>query len=325
MKPKEHLEKLIPLYLYGDLNEGEKKEFEVHIKYCERCRNELESMRSLHTILDKKITLQPTDELLVQSRLKLRDRLREAPRASLIESWWEKLSDFLIRRSAAFQLTGAAAMLLLGIVVGRFLVSSKGQSPFIGKEFSTGKIPAQDISQPFITNVDLIQYDPKSGEVTVRYKSINEVSMQGKIDDEPIRKVLVHTIRREDNPGQRLMAVKAFGGKTFTDDEIEEALIYAMQHDVIQGVRLRAAQVLKELPISQKLKNAFIRVLLKDSNPAIRIEAVDALSKVKEQEDVVHIFQDTAKDDDNEFIRLKTSKVLERRENPNLNQNDVLR
>lgn len=318
MKPKAHLEKLIPLYLYVDLSVEEKKEFEIHIKYCERCRQEFESMRTLHTLLDQKIILEPTEEVLKQSRLRLRERLRKERKASLMATWWETISDFLSSRSPAFQLLGAATMLLVGILVGRFLFFPQAQTKIVGTEFLARKSAFQETYQPLITNIDFIQYDPKSGEVTVRYKSVNEVSLQGKINDEPIRKILVHAIRRDGNPGQRLRAVKALGGRTFKDDEIEEALIYAMEHDIIEGVRLRAAQVLKQLPISKKIKEAFIRVLLKDSNPAIRIEAVDALSNVKEQKDVIPVFQDAADDDENEFIRLKTSKVLERRENTNL-------
>ncbi|MFQ5824273.1 MAG: HEAT repeat domain-containing protein [bacterium] len=317
MKPKKHLEKLIPLYLYGELKEDEKKEFEVHIEYCEQCRNQLEEMRALYNIFDKKIIFEPSEELLAQSRLELRNRLLEKRKASLKNIWWQQISEFLFTRTAAFQLVGAATLLVIGILLGRFLFNPKETSQSLSTEFLSSQYPST-ISQPFITNVDLVQYNPKTEEVTVQYKSINEVSLQGKIDDASIRKILVHAIRSEEHPGHRITAVKAFRGRTFSDDEIEDALIYALQHDAIDGVRLRAAKVLKELPINKKIKEAFIRVLLKDSNPAIRIEAIDALSKEIEKKDMVPIFQDVAKDDENEFIRLKASKALERQVNPDV-------
>ncbi|MFQ5865060.1 MAG: HEAT repeat domain-containing protein [bacterium] len=319
MRPKQHLEKLIPLYVYEELEEDEKKEVEVHIEYCEACRQQLEELRALHNTLDQKIILQPTDELLARSRSELRDRLRAERIAALKESWWERISEFFLEKTLAFQLVGAAVILLLGIFMGRFLFSPKERSEPLSTEFLSGTYPRM-ISQPLITNVDLVQYNPQTGEVTVRYKSVNDVSLRGGIDEEPIRRVLVHAIRSEEHPGHRLTAVKAFGERTSSNDEIEDVLIYAMKNDAVDGVRLRAAKVLKALPFSSKIKEAFIRVLLKDSNPAIRIEAVDALSKVKEKEDVAPIFQDVAKDDENDFVRLKASRALEGRDNSKFDQ-----
>jgi hypothetical protein len=319
MKPKQHLEELIPLYLYGELREDQKKELEVHIEYCEACRQQLEEMRALHNILDNKIILQPTDELMSRSRLELRNRIREERLAATKDTWWEKISEVFSGRTLAFQLAGATAILVIGIFMGRFLFSPKATSQLLSPESINSRYPGM-MSQPLISDINLVQYNPQTGEVTVRYKSINDVSLRGRIDQEPIRKILVNAIRRDDNPGQRLTAVKAFGGRAFSDDEIEDALIYAMQNDAIDGVRLRAAKVLKALPFSNKLKEAFIRVLLKDSNPAIRIEAIEALSKVGEKQDVFPIFQDIAKDDKNEFIRLKASKILERRDDSEFDQ-----
>ncbi|MFQ6114002.1 MAG: HEAT repeat domain-containing protein [bacterium] len=319
MKPREHLDELIPLYLYGELKEDEKEEFEVHLRYCEECSKQLEDIRALHNVLDKKIIFEPTNELLARSRLELRNRLREERLAATKDSLWQRISEFFLGKTLALQLVGAATILVTGILMGRFLFSPEETSA-PGTELLGSKYPNM-ISQPLIADVDLIQYSPQTGEVTVRYKSVNDISLQGRIDEEPIRNILVHAIRSEEHPGHRLTAVKAFGGRTFSNDEIKDALIFAMERDAIDGVRLRAAKILKALPLSNKIKQAFVRVLLRDSNPAIRIEAIDALSKVKEEEDVVPILQDVAKDDENESIRLKASKALERRDDSKFDQN----
>ncbi len=321
MKTREHLEKLIPLYFYDELADAEKKELEVHLEYCEKCRNQFEETKALHQILDKKINLEPSEKLIMQSRLQLRNRLREEQRVAMKETWWEKFLDYVNTSSPGFQLAGATAILVIGFLLGQFIHAEKAQNPLLLPEM-TAQLGSDEMSQPLINNIDLVAFDPKTDMVTVRYKSVSDVLLEGKIDDAPIRKLLVHAIRSEEHPGRRLTAVKAFGGRAFSDDEVEEALIYAVKNDAVDGVRLKAAKVLKTLPINQRIKTVFIRVLLKDNNPAVRIEAVEALSKVKEEEDVLPIFQGVSKGDENEFIRLKTSKELERRENPKLDQNE---
>ncbi|MFQ5769503.1 MAG: HEAT repeat domain-containing protein [bacterium] len=321
MKTHEHLEKLIPLYLYDELNENERKELEVHLGYCEHCHKQFEEIQALHKKLDKKTILEPSDALLSQSRLQLRNRLREEQQVVMKESWWQKLLDAVNISRVGWQLVGATAFLLVGLFLGRFVWAEKIHQPLQQAEMATN-LASEGMSSPLISNIDLIQYNAKSGQVTIQYKSVNDVLVQGNIDDASVRRILAHAIRDETHPGLRLTAVKVFGGRTFSDDEVEQALIYALEHDTVDGVRLKAAKVLKTLPISQKIKEVFIRILLKDSNPAIRIEAVEALSKVKEEEDVVPIFQEASQDDENEFIRLKASKELERRENPKLDQNE---
>lgn len=315
MNSNKHLEKWLPLYLYDELPAEEKKELEVHLQYCQRCRGQLDEMRALHEALDCRKQGQPTEAVLMDLRKDLRDRLQVERRNLFQETWWLKIRDaFRIERFGVPWLA-AATILIMGFFLGRFSGSGVERESRLPTQV-TAKFPDEQFAQPLISNIDLMQYDPESGKVTVRYKSMNDVFLEGNIHDESVRKLLVHVLRREDHPGQRLTAVKAFGGQNTVDAEIEQALIYAVEHDQVDGVRLKAARVLKTLPINNNIKAVFIRVLLKDSNPAIRIEAVDALSKLKSEKDVVPILQDVARDDDNEYIRLKSSKLLERRENP---------
>ncbi len=313
MKQSDHLEKYIPLYLYDELEEDEMVEFETHLDSCAQCREELETTRALHKTLDEKASFEPSESLMSKLRSDLRDRLRDERRLELKESWWERFAEAISGRSVGVQLAGALAFLIVGISIGRVVFAPANSGTEFEKEFAGGL--QEERSLPFMASVDLIQYDPKSGNINVQYKSIKDVSVQGNVGDASIRKLLVHAIRTEEHPGQRLMAIKASGARSFSDDELEDALIYAMQNDEIDGVRLKAAKVLRNLPISKKIKKAFIRALLKDSNSAIRIEALNALSGVEVEADVRPIFQDASQDDDNEFVRLKASKALERLEN----------
>ncbi len=260
------------------------------------------------------MSFEPSESLMSKLRSDLRERLRDERKAEFNGSLWDRFIEKISERGAGIQLAGAFAFLIVGILIGRvaFLPANSGFEGEFAAELQ------EENSLPFMASVDLIQYDPKSGNITVQYKSLKNVSLRGNVGDPAIRKLLVHAIRTEEHPGRRLTAVRASGAKYFSDEELEDALIYAMQNDEIDGVRLKAAKVLTNLPINEKIKRAFIRALSKDTNSAIRIEALNALSGIKDEADVRPIFRGASQDDDNEFVRLQASKALERLENPNI-------
>ena len=304
--PKD-LDRYVLLYLYDELDHEEKEAFETHIANDEGSRQKLEEMRALHKLLDRKLVFEPSIQALSQARANLRERLRDERRKKLKESWWQKLYAHWAFRGRVFQMAGAVLLLLIGFLIGRFSFSDTGY-----RNISSGGFVAAALDAPsFIASIDMIQYEPETGAVTVHYKRVQDVSLQGDIEDEGIRRVLSHAIRTDHHPGRRLAAVKASAGRRFRDAELEDALIFAMERDEVDGVRLRAAKTLKGLPISEKVKAAFIRVLLSDTNPAIRMEALNTLSKVDEQ-DVYPVFQDASRDDDNEFVRLQAARALQR-------------
>jgi len=315
MNAHRQFEKLIPLYLYDELDAEQISQLQIHIGDCEACAEQLAELRILHEHLNKKTVLKPTEPMLGHLRSQLRSRLREEQISALREPWWQRFTYYAHSPSLGFQLVGAAAMLLIGILSGRFIWVDSAPKPSPLPNVAASLSEVGD-PQPFIENIDLIEYEPATGAVTIRYKSFNDVLLQGQVDDASVRKLLVHAIRTEDHPGRRLAAVKAFGSSSQSDQEVEKALVYALENDTVDGVRLKAAKVLQTMPISPEIKTAFIRVLLKDSNSALRMEAVEALSKLQDETDIMPIFQEAAKDDENEYIRLRASKELERRVNP---------
>lgn len=309
MKLPQHLDKYALLYVYDELTESQKQEFEAHLKYNAGSQQRVDEIRAFHSLLAERETVDPSEAQLESARANLRHRLREERRQSLRPRWWENLRLNLSFRPAPGMVAFAAVLFFIGIQVGRFLVP-----PGAEKEVSARTLPMSN-DMPAISDVDLIRYEPKSGIVSVQYRALQDVSLRGNIKDEAIRKVLTHAIMMDDHPGRRLMAIKATGGAVFSDHGLEDALIHAMERDEVAGVRLRAAKVLRHLSMNPAIKHAFIRVLLKDPNPAMRIEALDVLSGVKET-DVRPIFQSASREDDNEFVRLRASQVLERTKNP---------
>ncbi len=310
MKLPQDIEKYVLLYLYDELNEADRKEFEAHIHFNEVSRTKLEEMRVFQKTLASKSVFEPQEERLSELRLQLRERLRHEK-----QGFWEKtgLPEFWesIRWGVfSMRLAGSAALFMIGLFAGNYFFAMPAKSP-------VAEMPSQ-----YISNINLLQYDPGTGNVQVDYETVQQVHLQGGVENEDIRKVLAYAISRENHPGRRLSAVKAATGFSLADDDLVNALIHAIQKDSVEGVRLKAVKVLKTMASNSKVKLAFIQILLNDENPAMRIEAIDALSQV-EDNDVRPIFRNALLDDTNEFVRLKASKVLERTENPEIKSREI--
>jgi hypothetical protein len=308
MKSFEAYERQIPLYLYGELSGEELKAFERHLKSSIELQTKVEEIRLLHGVLAKKKTLQPSEELLKDARRHLLHRLREEKRKMIRENWLAQLQDRIRLHRGSFELAGAIALLAAGLLIGRWSLYQEN----IDRVGSAAVVA--DI-MPVSSNVDIIQYDSQTGLVSVQYKTVKNVSLQGDINDAAIRRILGHAIRSESHPGRRLTALKAVQTGRFNDTELEKALIFAMENDTVEGVRLKSARVLKQLAMNENIKNAFIRSLLKDENSAVRLEALDALGRLGIEDEIAPIFMTASREDQNESIRYRASKALQRLEN----------
>ncbi len=114
--------------------------------------------------------------------------------------------------------------------------------------------------------------------------------------------------------------MKAMGGQRFSDPELEAALIYAMENDSVAGVRLKAAKVLQTLAMTATIKQAFMKILVRDPNSAIRIEALNALALLQGEMDLRPVLKEASDSDINEFVRMKAARALEKTENPGVSQ-----
>jgi len=239
---------------------------------------------------------------------------------SLRPNWQEKLGNLLFGNfRPVVQLGFTAALLLVGVIIGRqFFSAATAPAPQIDLlgYLTPGKpitIPSGYLA-PSVGNVQTISIDPVTKEVQVQYSIVNDIQVRGNVDNPLIRQALSYALYSEDQPSLRLRAVKALG-ETYAstpsaqDEEITEALVHALENDANAGVRLKAAQVLKQLPLNALVKNTLIRALLRDENSAVRIEAIEALGKSNLTTDEQAIFH-TATSDTNEYVRLQARRLL---------------
>jgi hypothetical protein len=95
------------------------------------------------------------------------------------------------------------------------------------------------------------------------------------------------------------------------NDEVREALIYAVRYDKNPGVRLRALEGLKGyVKDDVHVRDAVLEALMHDANAGVRQEAISLLDPVKADMSVREALRVLADHDQNKFIKAESRRVL---------------
>jgi hypothetical protein len=291
----------ITLLLYDELSESARFELETHLHNCESCQGAYESEKAMHSVLAEDAIGWddiPSD-LLVESRKALADQL---DRIEKRRSWWRVPAFSVV--FTPMRLLESAALVAMGLALGIYLSGGQQGPP------QTASNPVQDnkISIPrngTVSNLQVVNADPVTGQVELTGEVSQPLRLQGKMDDDTVRSLLVSALREANNPGSRLAAVEVLSQKP-NDESIEEVLISALVYDDDPGVRMRALEGLKKFANEQHVRAAFMHTLKNDDNAGIRIEAINALMAHNSKDpEFAKSLEEAAKNDDNAYIRNK--------------------
>lgn len=88
------------------------------------------------------------------------------------------------------------------------------------------------------------------------------------------------------------------------NSHVREALIYALRYDSNPGVRLKALDGLgASVKSDARVRNALLEALVQDSNPGVRNEALHLLEPVRADSSVRSVLEKLAQNDQNQYIR----------------------
>ena len=290
----------VVLYIYDELADDAKYEFEQHTRQCLACKQEVESALSFKESLAEEPMAEVSPNLLVASRLKLQEALEETHQA---HGWGRFVFDFagwLHQLKLAPALT--AAILLVG---------------FAGGSLTTWKlvphqIPGEPPSQirATVAGVESITPDPNSNKVAIKYDMVYPQTVEGNADDPQIQQLLLMATRNQINSGVRLPAIEALT-RNAEDNAVREALIYALRYDKNPGVRLKALDGLKSFVRDDvHVRDAVVEALMHDSNTGVRAEAISLLNPVRADMSVREALQVLAQHDKDQFIRAESQRYL---------------
>ncbi len=307
------IRQLIWLAIYNEIKPEEQAILDKHIKNCPECQIYFKESNHLVQLVNQKIQLKPTAELIEQSRDELHHRLMLATQPKYKPTLLSRLGNFLtLELNPTLRLATTVSVLIVGLLLGRFLSF---------KSITDKSFQSADFTENYMTGVESVQFDPETKHVSLVFNTVETKAIHGDLDRPDIQHLLAKTLMTDQRPNIRLKTVNALTNTKSFDEQVLDALIHVLHEDQNPGIRLKAIKVLKRIPISESVKEmmtrVFVRVLLKEQNSAIRIEAIDGLSKL-ENNSVAPVVYDAAKDDSSEYVRNKAAKMLERLENPSI-------
>ena len=248
------------LLLYGELSFDEEERVESHLDGCEPCRAELERQRSLHAALDASAA-DPPASLLRECRAELAAALRNMPAPTRASAgWWDRFVDSLsgpVLRPAA-----ATALIALGFFGAKV-------APYL-----TGNLSGAD--QAGLVRVSDVESQP-DGRVRIVVDETRQKTIDGGLDDQRVRSLLLEAVRDASNPGVREDSVGLLTRRAQQSPEIRSVLVYLMGHDQNDGVRLKAMDGLRPLASEPEVRQALSQALLSDANPGVRTQAIELL------------------------------------------------
>ena len=298
----------VVLYVYDELADDAKYEFEQHMRHCLNCKQEVESAMAFREGLSAVPVQEVSPNLLVASRLRLQEVLEETQQS---HGWNRFIFDFA---GWMHQLKLAPALTAVLLMVG-----------FAGGSLTTWKLvqrPAPGIAGPqlpaeaSIGGIQSIIPDANSNKVSIKYDMVYPQTMEGNANDPQIQQLLLMATRNQLNSGVRLPAIEVLTRQA-EDNAVREALIYALRYDKNPGVRLKALDGLKSYVRDDvHVRDAVLEALMHDGNPGVRSNAISLLNPVRADMSVREALQMLAHHDKDQFIRSQSQRYLD--STPNL-------
>ncbi len=310
----EKAEQDIVLVTYGELPDERMASLEQHLAECEACNRELKAMLAMHEALAYLPMLDPSPNLLAQSRMRLDEELDSIPPHGFITRLRSNLYSWL----GHIQSAPALITLLLGV-------------GFLGGNFTyryqvahQPKIPQTTIftntTNGAIADVSGIVQTPNSEIVQVTYNRVTPETVQGSLDDPQIRKLLLIGTKAAANNGVRTDSVillanecrighRCEGGPEGT---VRNGLMVSLRYDKNPAVRLAALEGLQPyVAEDQRVRDAVLDALAHDSSEHVRTRAISLLEPVESDSSVRQVMRTVSTTDENPYIRTVSTHLLQ--------------
>jgi hypothetical protein len=303
----------IVLLNYGELPDELAGGLEQHLTECEGCRAELEAVRFFEEHLALLPVLEPTPNLLAQSRMRLDDALDMIPP----HGFFTRLRVNFYRWYGHVQSAPALATLLLGMgfLAGNFTLRYQVAHTPKPQGVVTTEQPG------VIGNVTGIVQTPNSELVQVKYNRVVPETMEGSLDSPEIRNLLMVGTNAAATDGVRKDSVsllvnecKAEHGCQPTPDGkgIRHALMVSLRYDQDAGVRMTALEGLQRyVGQDQHVRDAVLEAVMHDPDAGIRRTAIGLLEPVQSDSSVRQVLRTVSTQDTNPYIRTASYNALQ--------------
>ncbi len=290
------------LYMYDELADDAKYEFEHHLRQCAACKEEVDSALAFKNSMSARPVQEVSPNLLASNRMKLQEALEETQqlrgwgRIGLDLAGWMQQIKLAPALSVALLMIGFAGGALTSYRIAISKIPPGAQQP-----------PAAEAS---IAGIDSIVQDANSKRVMIRYNTLAPQALEGTTDDPRIQELLMMGTRNLRNPDVRLQSIGILNGKS-ADNEIREALVGSLRADKNPGVRLEVLNGLGGfVHQDEHVRDALVEALIHDTNPGVRAKALELLNQVSKDTSVREALKMVAQSDKDDFIRSECRRIL---------------
>jgi hypothetical protein len=302
----------VVLFIYDELPDDARFEFEQHVQRCIGCRRELDTAREFKSDMSAYPVQDVSPNFLTSNRMALQESLEHAQQQR--SGWGMFVFDFA---GWMHQIKLAPALTMALLIIG-FAGGTITTYQIVGGPQSDSGSGIKD-EPPVEANISAIRSivpDANSNKVTIKYDTVVPQTTVGDIKNADIQKLLLLAMRNKDrNSGVTLDSVTLDSidilKKQPEDNAVREALVYALRYDRNPGVRLKALDGLKGyVKDDRHVRDAVVEALMHDTNAGVRSEAISLLDPVKADSSVREALQFLAERDQNKFIRSESKRVL---------------
>jgi len=296
----------IVLVTYGELPDEDMASLEQHLAECEACNRELKAMLAMHEALAYRPAVEPSPNLLAQSRMRLDEELDMIPPHGLLTRLRTNLYGWLGHMQSA----PALATLLLGVgfLAGNFTYRYQiAHQPRI-----QGPVVLHTPANGTIADVTGIVRTPNPEIVQVSYNRVMPETVQGSLHDPQILQLLLIGMKAAANNGVRTDSVallanecrighQCLGGP---DGDVRNGLLVRLRYDKSPTVRLAALEGLQPYVAQDlRVRDAVLESLMHDPSADIRTRAIGLLQPVESDSSVRKVMRTISTTDENPYIR----------------------
>ncbi len=297
----------VVLYIYGELADDAKFEYEQHVRHCLGCRRELEQALEFKDSMAAAPVKEISPSFLAANRMQLQEALEHAEQSrNFFSSFIFDATGWFHQIKLAPAMT--AALLILGFVGGvgttyKMMEDNKTTTP-------TNQTEIQQPVEANIAGIESITPAANSNQVQIKYNTLQPQVLNGSSDDPRIRQLLVLAARNTRNPAIALDSIDVLTHGS-EDNAVREVLVEALRYDKNPGVRLKSLDALKGYVRDDvHVRDAVVEALLHDNNAGVRQEAISLLDAVKADTSVRSALTVLADRDPNKFIREESKRYL---------------
>jgi len=279
--------------------------------------------------------VEPSATLLAECRTNLTDVLDDADAAKsrgALGRWLDVIqpSHWLAMHPAA----ATALLLLVGFSAGMYsprwmapkvapggsgAAEIGGNPPQAPAEASLAGSGDPEFRNADVTGINLVS---ESGDappqIEVHLNAQRPMLVQGTVADDHVKNVLLYVLRNNErfDPDVRIESVDLLKPRT-RDADVCQELCLLVHTDRNAAVRLKALEALGAEAGEAAVRNTMLDALVNDSNPGVRIEAINSLreladrGKVPADEHLLDVLRTRAQKDPSTYIRLQSAATIQ--------------